>query len=163
MKKLNHNSLLVPMFQRIIYDKWEVELNEEKCLRKYARDIECMGHLFLYLGLAVFDNETLVGWEPTNRMMEFVVLRLMSPSKPPLRLTVNHPFMLTLLRDAALRQTGFADHDPWLAFGVMEALGLVRLDRDGENYLATDKLVYLFEQALYRERQKEQLQPIQMH
>jgi len=122
-----------------------------------------MGHLFKYLGLAVFEKENLLGWEPTQDTMDCVVTRILSPSKPKRSWIVNHPIVLTLLRRAALRQTGLVDHDPWLAFGVLEALEFVYLDRDGEEYLATTKLLYLCDHALDREWQNEQSRPIQMH
>ena len=123
MQKSNRDFLIIPLIHKVIHAKQGVKVSEAKCVQEYANDIECMGQLFKYLGLAVFDTDNQIGWQPTKLMMEVIVRRLMSPSKPTLSATVNHPFMLILLRDAALRQTAFVEHDPWLTFGVMEATG----------------------------------------
>ena len=68
------------------------------------------GELFEYLKLATWDEESPLGWKPTDRLLKIIGMKAASLSRPrPLREEHFYPFLLEILHHAASPTNHFID------------------------------------------------------
>ena len=118
-------------------------------LERYASSIRYTGELFEYLKLATWDEESPLGWKPTDRLLKIIGMKAASLSRPrPLREEHFYPFLLEILHDAASPTNHFIDLRSF-TYSVLRALGLVYEDRGGGDLAPTSLLLQLFSDAYY--------------
>jgi len=122
--------LMVMLFRAVHTAQSDLERSAAEYVEHHHRDIERIGQLLEYLGLAEEDVQCPFGWKPTKRLLEIIARKAANPSKfSKRRITCRDQAMITLLCDAVWG-TGRRNFPPSnmysFAFDVLEGLGLMQ-------------------------------------
>ena len=142
---------LVRIFQRV-FDPGYVELDQVKYVKQSASAIESAGQLFEYLGLAVPDKQSPLGWRPTPLLLDMINKQPSRKSRWSDKPTPTKDELLFYLMQDSVFGAGSDGHRPWsltLGYEVLHWLGLLRDGSDGYS-APTHRLLRLFEDAYYK-------------
>jgi hypothetical protein len=130
------SNLMIAIFQAA-YPIWndvkkEDEADQTRYVKCCASDIERLGRIFKFLGLAEDDKQSVLGWKPTAKLIRMVAERAARPTKGSnKRATRKEEAMiqsLLQLADGWVEQT-FTDD---FVFNVLNCFGLLRESVYGE-------------------------------
>ena len=141
---------LVRIFQKV-FNLSYVERDQVKYVKRYAGSIEWAGRLFQFLHLAKRDKQSPLGWRPTPLLLDIMNKRSARKSKPSHKpLPMLNRLIVNLLQDAVIGDESYKVSGGVLSLGyeVLQELGLVREDREGD-IGATPRLIRLFAEAYY--------------
>ena len=122
-----------------------------KYVKRYAGHIEWAGRLFQFLDLAKPDKQSPLGWRPTPLLLDLMNKQSARKSKPSHKpIPMLNKLIVDLLQDAVIGDESYKVSGGVLSLGyeVLQELGLVREDREGDTG-ATPRLLHLFAEAYY--------------
>ena len=141
---------LVRIFHKAFHLRY-VERGQVKYVKQYAGHIEWAGRLFQFLHLAKQDKRSPLGWRPTPLLLDFMNKQKARKSKPSHKpIPMVNKLVVDLLQDAVIGDESYKVSGAVLSLGyeVLQELGLVREDREGD-IGATPRLIRLFAEAYY--------------
>jgi hypothetical protein len=136
--------LMIAIFQEA-YQADEFISDPVVYVRKYKFQIKVAGQLLEYLGLAVRDKRSPLGWKPTHDLLKIAAEKLTrtgSSAEPVAR----DEFMVDLLTDTVLGD--YNDGRGALGKEMLAALGLL-LENSAGAWDATEQLEALFADGYY--------------
>jgi hypothetical protein len=144
--------LVVAIFRKLRWAQDEVRIDLHQYVKRHESEIRAAGQLFIYLGLARADDESPIGWRPTNLFMDIFVRRV-PIQKPYVSFNDSDGLLMCLLNDNAFSHRTKEEHRE-LGFTTLHNLGLIQENHSGV-YRGTRELIAMFENAYYRGREAE--------
>jgi hypothetical protein len=126
--------LMIAIFQMAhpIYRNKVEPLGQTEYLAHCASDIDELGRIFKFLGLAEDSAQSAFGWRPTARLVRIIAERAARPTKgSDTRATKKERQLVDSLLQLAGKQTEEILPDEFL-FNVLNGLGLLRGSVGGE-------------------------------
>jgi hypothetical protein len=139
--------LMVTIFQQV-FQLGEYIPDPEKYVEAHPTRIKAAGELLTYLGLAVADSRTPLGWSPTVKLLD-IVARKMTGEKFGAKI-VGDQLLLDLLLERVFGKRTFGDIRTGFGIDVLRALQLVKRD-SAETLWVTQDLNNLFAERYYKD------------
>ena len=145
MRELTSNDQLIIGICQAVFQAGYVERDPAKYLEKYDFQIEGVGRLFRYLGLATRDQHSALGWEADKRLLQLIAKRRTRPSERRRKIVESDQLVLHLLIDVVFHNLKKSSRDAVIlfCFDVLGAVGLAEESEEG-NWKAKPLLVELF-------------------
>jgi hypothetical protein len=136
----NDAYLMLTIFQKVLQPDGYGDSDVDEFEAQHKREITEAGQVLVYLGLARFNADSELGWQPTHRLMN-IVAECLSNRKHQQEFT-DDELTYFLLRDAVFGAKAEGLRGDF-AFRLLRQLGLMQINDTGD-WVATRQLRGLF-------------------